>query len=71
MLLVSSLTIADATVLRAYATSATPDLTSPHEWASTVEALVGRGFLSRSPRGIIVTPEGLAAVLDAVPVEVM
>ena len=48
-----------------------PDPTRPQEWASTTDDLVGAGFLSRSPRGILVTPEGLAAVLDAVPVEVM
>ena len=75
MLIASPLTIASATVLRAYAMGAplsTPrDPTRPQEWASTTDNLVGAGFLSRSPRGILVTPEGLAAVLDAVPVEVM
>ena len=65
MLIASPLTIASATVLRAYAMGAAPDPTRPQEWASTTDDLVDAGFLSRSPRGILVTPEGLAAILGS------
>ena len=74
MLLVATLSLIEITVLRAYATAALPIDTAPHErveWATATQALIERGMLARVQRGILVTPEGLAAVLDTVPVSLM
>src|SRR5271154_1017273 len=66
------LSIAETTVLRAYATQALPDVSAPSlrvEWTMTTQALVARGFLAKTERGVIVTPEGLAALLDTVDID--
>ena len=66
------LSIADTTVLRGYATQALPDMSVPSlraEWTMTTHALITRGFLAKTDRGIIVTPEGLAALLDTVDID--
>ena len=49
-----------------------PDVSAPSarvEWATTTQALVKRGFLAKTDRGVIVTPEGLAALLDTVDID--
>lgn len=59
-------------VLQAYAEGRAP---APEPSAGAVidatHELVGEGRLQRTDRGVLVTPEGLAALLDDVPVEVM
>ena len=59
-------------VLQAYAEGRAP---APEPSAGAVIAatheLVAEGRLQRTERGVLVTPEGLAALLDEVPVEVM
>ena len=66
-----SLSLAEATVLRAYASQTAPDAAEPHERvevARTTQGLIARGLLERVDRGILVTPEGLATLLDLVPI---
>ena len=66
-----SLSLAEATVLRAYASQTAPDAAEPHERAEvarTTQGLIARGLLERVDRGILVTPEGLATLLDLVPI---
>lgn len=73
MPVVTPLTMAEAAVLQAYATRAVPAELEPAarlEWAKTTQALTARGALQKTPEGIVVTPEGLAALLDEVGVEV-
>src|SRR5271154_2250009 len=70
--IVAPLSFADTTVLGAYATHALPDVSAPSariEWTMTTQALVARGFLAKTERGVIVTPEGLAALLDTVDID--
>jgi len=70
---VTPLPMAEATVLQAYATRTVPAELPPAgrlEWAKATQALVARGALQKTPDGIVVTPEGLAALLDEVGVEV-
>ena len=72
--IVEPLSIAETTVLRAYATQTVPEVTTPSarvEWATTTQTLVKRGLLARTKRGVFTSPEGLAAILDAVPIELM
>jgi hypothetical protein len=62
------LSLAEATVLRAYAEQTPPAAVDPHERAEVAlatQALIERGMLVRVDRGILVTPEGLALALDA------
>lgn len=40
-------------------------------WSKAIVSLKHRGFLQEVDRGMLVTPEGLAALLDGVPIEVM
>lgn len=40
-------------------------------WGKAITSLKHRGFLHETDRGMLVTPEGLAALLDSVPIEVM
>jgi len=40
-------------------------------WHEATEALIARGALLRTDRGVLVTPEGAAALLDVVPIEVI
>lgn len=73
MSVVTPLSMAAATVLQAYATRAVPTEMPPArrlEWAKETQALVARGALQKTPEGIVVTPEGLAALLDEVGIEV-
>jgi len=70
--IVAPISIADTTVLSAYATQTLPDVGTPSarvEWATTTQSLVKRGFLAKTDRGIVVTPEGLAALLDTVDID--
>jgi hypothetical protein len=63
----------EARALATYAAQRAPDV-APHEraaWAEATGALVERGMLERVDRGILVTPEGLAAALEMVPIDVM
>ncbi len=73
MSVVTSLSMAEAAVLQAYATRAVPAELPPDrrlEWAKTTQALTARGALQKTPEGIVVTPEGLAALLDEVGIEI-
>lgn len=73
MCIATPLTSHEATVLNAYTLGAVPEL-GPQDraaWAMATQDLVGRGMLERLDRGILVTPEGLAACLDSTPIEVM
>lgn len=72
--IVEPLYIEEATVLRAHALGLPVDEGTPAArvaWATTTQRLTKRGLLAKTSRGIVVTPEGLAALLDAVPVELM
>ena len=74
MLIVEPLSSSESAVLRAYTVGTIPELAGPQErveWATATQALVGRGMLERADRGILVTPEGLAACLDTSPIELM
>ena len=57
--------------LEAYVHSAVPDtFSTPEErvrWATTTQALLRRGLLLKAKDGLVVTPEGLALLLDTVP----
>lgn len=69
----------EAEVLRAYAQSDDKligEVTAKasarkYAWAKAIQSLTRRGFLQQVDRGMLVTPEGLAALLDSVPIEVM
>ncbi len=73
MCIATPLTSHESAVLTAYTLGAVPDLGSQDRaaWALATQDLVGRGMLERLDRGILVTPEGLAACLDSTPIEVM
>jgi hypothetical protein len=63
--------LAETMVLKAYSTQTVPaDMPQERrlEWAKATQALVRRGALLKTARGIVVTPEGLAALLDTVPI---
>ena len=69
----------EAEVLRAYAqddhkligeVSAKPSARKG-AWGKAITSLKHRGFLQEVERGMLVTPEGLAALLSEVPIEVM
>jgi hypothetical protein len=70
--LVEPISTVKLAVLQAYAEGRAP---APEPSAGAVIAatreLVGEGRLQRTERGVLVTPEGLAALLDDVPVEFM
>lgn len=71
--IVAPLSTLESTVLRAYVEQAIPSL-PPGDlgpWAMATQRLAERGMVVRTKRGIVTSPEGLAAVLDSVPVEVM
>ena len=53
----------DVVALRALNTAAKDGVPQLWYWAGTVEALKTRGFLQSHERGMLVTPEGLAAAL--------
>ena len=73
MCIATPLTSHESAVLNAYTLGVVPELGPQDraEWASTTQGLLGRGMLERADRGILVTPEGLAASLDTTPIEVM
>lgn len=69
----------EAEVLRAYAQSdekligevTAKQSARKYAWAKAIQSLTRRGFIQQVDRGMLVTPEGLAALLDSVPIEVM
>lgn len=77
--LAEPLSESEAEVLRAYAQgdaeliSTVNAKLSPRKaaWSKGIALLKHRGFLQETERGMLVTPEGLAALLDGVPIEVM
>ena len=79
--IIEPLSVVETNVLVAYANNAVPNR-EPREprpggvpyqpspaWALAAQQLLSRGLLQRTKEGIILTPEGLAAVLDPAPVE--
>jgi len=77
--LAEPLSESEAEVLRAYAQSDDKPIAEvsakassrKYAWAKAIQTLTRRGFLQETERGMLVTPEGLAALLDGVPIEVM
>jgi ribosomal protein S19E (S16A) len=77
--IVEPLTETETAVLKAYAERDSEKLSEVDAsegeprvaWAIASQALVRKGFLVKHERGMLVSPEGLAALLDTVPVEVM
>lgn len=63
------LTPPELRTLRAYVERDTDTLVTCDP--ATLDGLVERGFAQRTKRGVLVTPDGLAAVLDVVPASVM
>jgi ribosomal protein S19E (S16A) len=69
----------EAEVLRAYAQSddkliaevTAKQSARKYAWAKAIQSLTRRGFIQQVDRGMLVTPEGLASLLDSVPIEVM
>jgi hypothetical protein len=69
----------ESEVLRAYAQSdekligevTAKQSARKYAWAKAIQSLTRRCFLQQVDRGMLVTPEGLAALLDGVPIEVM
>jgi len=58
-----SLSTEEAQVLQAYVVPSRAQTSLP------IESLLARGYLQKTKGSLFVTPEGLAALLDAVPVE--
>jgi hypothetical protein len=77
--LAEPLTEPEAEVLRAYAQGDSELIGTVNAklsarkaaWSKGIVSLKHRGFLQETERGMLVTPEGLAALLDGVPIEVM
>jgi hypothetical protein len=77
--LAEPLSESEAEVLRAYAQSDDKVIAAvsakassrKYAWAKAIQALARRGFIQQTERGMLVTPEGLAALLDGVPIEFM
>jgi len=78
MLIIEPLSDVEIMVLRAYAEQEEVMIRRVSEegnpsqklaWHAASEALVERGALLRTKRGLLVTPEGAAALLDAVPIQ--
>lgn len=69
------LTFIETAVLRAATTPTTitagKAVTAPERLAlaKATQALVARGFLAKTKAGLLATPEGLAALLDTVPID--
>lgn len=69
----------EAEVLQAYAQSddkligevTAKQSARKYTWAKAIQSLTRRGFIQQVDRGMLVTPEGLAALLDGMPIEVM
>jgi len=64
-----ALTIPELRMLQAYAEGDAGTVASLDPWP--LGPLAERGYLHRTKRGVLVTPEGLAALLDVVPADVM
>lgn len=73
MSIVDPMSAVEARVLCTYVRQSVPEVPEHEraEWAAATDALVERGMLARASRGILATPEGLAAALDMVPADVM
>ena len=77
--LAEPLSESEAEVLRAYARGDAELIASVNAkistrkaaWSKSIASLRHRGFLQELDRGMLVTPEGLAALLDGVPIEVI
>jgi ribosomal protein S19E (S16A) len=77
--LTEPLSESEAEVLRAYAQSddkliaevSAKASSRKYAWEKAIQSLTRRGFIQHVDRGVLVTPEGLAALLDGVPIEVM
>jgi hypothetical protein len=63
------LTAPELRMLQAYAEGDADAVAALDPWAR--DPLVERGYLQRHERGMLVTPEGLAALLDIMPADVM
>lgn len=67
--LAEPLTAPELRTLQAYAEGDAAAIAGLDPWA--LGALADRGYVQRTDRGVLVTPEGLAALLDVVPADVM
>lgn len=67
--LAEPLTAPELRMLTAYAEGDAAAVAELDPWA--LGPLTERGYVQRTERGVLVTPEGLAALLDVVPVDVM
>lgn len=70
--LVAPLSPAEIDVLRVFATGEVHDPKTPAErvkHATVTQGLTRRGFLLKTKKSLLVTPEGLAALLDTVPIQ--
>jgi hypothetical protein len=63
------LTAPELRMLHAYAEGDAAAIAALDPWA--IGPLTERGYVQRTERGVLVTPEGLAALLDVVPADVM
>lgn len=63
------LTAPELRMLQAYAEGDAATVATLDPWA--LEPLAERGYVQRTDRGVLVTPEGLAALLDVVPADIM
>jgi len=68
------LSFVEIAVLRGHVTQTEPEpeVSTPSvrvELATATQSLIARGMLAKTKTGIVVNPEGLAAILDTVPVE--
>jgi hypothetical protein len=67
--LAEPLTAPELRMLHAYAEGDAATIAELDPWA--LQPLTGRGYVQRTDRGVLVTPEGLAALLDVMPADVM
>ena len=63
------LTAPELRMLQAYAEGDAAAVAALDPWA--IGPLGERGYVQRTDRGVLVTPEGLAALLDLVPADIM
>ena len=79
MLIVAPFSVVEVRVLKAYVEADADVVRAVADeggaaklaWHEATESLVARGALQHSDRGVFVTPEGAAALLDVMPIEVM
>jgi hypothetical protein len=67
--LAEPLTAPELRMLQAYAEGDATTVASLDPWP--LQPLADRGYVRRTKRGVLVTPEGLAALLDVVPAAIM